>query len=88
MDKKKNPMKQISSATCQRLQLVVDFKIEMFCSFETVLQLGFKQSPDASEKLVQTLTVFLAFSLIQFSYESDMLFKFLLFVLTCLVYHL
>ena len=81
-------MTQISSATCQRLQLVVDFEIEMFCSFETVLQLGFKQSPDASEKLVQTLTVFLALSLIQFSNESDILFKFLLFLSTCLVYHL
>ena len=85
---KKKTMTQISSAICQRLQLIVDFEIEMFCSFETVLQLGFKQSPDASEKLVQTLTVFLALSLIQFSNESDILFKFLLFVSTCLVYHL
>ena len=47
---KKNLMTQISSATCPEL--------EMFCSFEIVLQLGFKRSPDASEKLVQTLTVF------------------------------
>ena len=59
----------------------------MFLSFEIVLELEFKQSPDASEKLENSDWV-LALSQTQFSNESDILFKFLLIVLTSLVYNL
>ena len=82
---KKNPMTQISLATCPETPTRSwNWKVLFF--WDSV-PIGIQTSSRRFWKISTKSDCFFALSLIQFSNELDILFKFCLFVSTCWVYH-